>query len=186
MTVLRIRTTLTRAAVLAAILIVPGCASSSFSIWPRPLTVPNEARPWPRPDYPGPMELDEVREALLTYHNRARAEKSRGRLTIDPALQEAAQAHAEEMADRRKMTHSGADGSSSADRIAAAGYAYRRCGENIAYGQYTPELVMRGWLTSPPHRRNILGAFSQIGLGYATDKDGTPYWCVTFGSPAPR
>ncbi len=34
--------------------------------------------------------------------------------------------------------------------------------------------------------RDILGGFSQVGLGYATDKDGTPYWCVTFGLPASR
>jgi len=178
------RSTLAIATTLASLLFAQGCAS--FQVWPRPLTVPNEPRPWPKPDHPGELELDEVREALLTLHNRARKEKNRPRLVIEPSLQGAAQAHAEEMAGRRKMTHTGADGSSVSHRVMALGYVYRRCGENIAYGQYTPEMVMRGWLTSPPHRKNILGGFSQIGLGYATDKDGTPYWCATFGFPASR
>ncbi|MDG3003893.1 CAP domain-containing protein [Paludisphaera mucosa] len=167
-----------------AVALAPGCVS--ISIWPKPLAGPDEARPWPKPDAPGELDLDAVRESLLKLHNEARAEKKRGRLAISRVLQEAAQAHAEEMAERRKMTHTGADGSSVAERIRDRGYDYRRCGENIAYGHYSPELVVRGWLTSPPHRKNILGGFTQIGLGYATDKNGTPYWCVTFGLPLSR
>ncbi|WP_165249914.1 CAP domain-containing protein [Paludisphaera soli] len=171
-----------RGVILATVVFLSGCTTVEF--WPRPLTVPDQARPWPQPDQPGEMDLNGVRESLLTFHNRARAEKKRPSVEVDEALQEAAQRHAEEMAGREKMTHTGADGSSVADRVEEFGYRYRRCGENIAYGHYSPELVMRGWLTSPPHRKNILGGFSQIGLGYATAKDGTPYWCVTFGLPA--
>ena len=172
------------AAVVVVVLASPGCVS--IRIWPQPLAGDEESRPWPRPDYPGTLDIDSVRESLLLLHNRARVEKKRPKVSISQALQEAAQGHAEEMASRRKMTHDGADGSNVADRITDLGYKYRRCGENIAYGQYTPELVMRGWLTSPPHRKNILGGYTQVGFGYATDKDGTPYWCVTFGLPAAR
>ena len=162
-----------------------GCVS--IQIWPRPLTTPNdEDAPWPRPDRPGPMELEQVREALLTFHNRARVEKKHPKVEVSRILQEAAQAHAEEMAARAKMTHTGADGSDVAERIKRLGYRYKRCGENIAYGHYTPEAVMRGWLRSPPHRTNIQGGYSQVGFGYAAGKDGTPYWCVTFGLPARR
>jgi len=168
----------------AALMLAAGC--TTVETWPRPLTVPDTPRPWPRPDSPGEMELDDVRASLLTLHNRARAERKRSKVVVDETLQEAAQRHAEEMASRGKMSHTGADGSNVADRIVDLGYRYRRCGENIAYGQYTPELVMRGWLTSPPHRKNILGDYRQVGLGYATDKGGTPYWCVTFGLPASR
>lgn len=170
--------------IVAAISLGAGC--TGFDAWRRPLTVPDTPRPWPRPDMPGDLDLDEIRSQLLELHNRARKEKGRPRLEVSRWLQEAAQAHAEEMAERRQMTHDGADGSTVADRVVSLGYKYRRCGENIAKGHYSPELVMRGWLTSPPHRKNILGGFNQLGLGYATDKDGTPYWCVTFGLPSGR
>ncbi|AMV39691.1 CAP domain-containing protein [Planctomyces sp. SH-PL62] len=180
----RMRTLRRLAGAVATLVLFQGCAG--VDVWPRPLTVPGEARPWPTPDAPGDMELDGVRESLLRLHNRARAERKRTRVEISPELQEAAQLHAEEMAGRGQMTHKGADGSSVADRVQNLGYRYRRCGENVAYGHYSPELVMRGWLTSPPHRKNILGDYRQVGLGYATAKDGTPYWCVTFGLPATR
>lgn len=174
-----------RIAVAAACLaVVGGCVG--VGAWRRPLTVPDAPQPWPRPDMPGELEIDEILDQLLALHNRARKEKSRPRLAESRRLSEAAQAHAEDMASRRKMTHDGADGSNVADRVVALGYRYRRCGENVAVGHYSPEMVMRGWLTSPPHRKNILGGYNQIGLGYATDKDGTPYWCVTFGLPATR
>lgn len=169
---------------IACLAAVSGCVS--VDVWRRPLTVPEAPQPWPRPDLPGELDVDEIRAQLLDLHNRARKEKGRPRLEESRRLSEAAQSHAEEMAGRRKMTHDGADGSTVADRVVALGYKYRRCGENIAKGHYSPELVMRGWLASPPHRKNVLGGFSQVGLGYATDKDGTPYWCVTFGLPASR
>ncbi len=161
-----------------------GCVGVEF--WRRPLTVPDAPQPWPRPDLPGELDVEEVRAQLLELHNRARKEVRRPRLEEARRLSEAAQAHAEEMAARGEMTHQGGDGSTVVDRLKVRGYKYRRCGENVARGRYSPELVMRGWLTSPPHRANILGGFSQIGLGYAIAKDGAPYWCVTFGLPARR
>ena len=101
-------------------------------------------------------------------------------------LQAAAQAHARDMAEHEKMNHKGSDGSTPFRRIERQGYRYRRAGENIAYGQPDVEGVMKVWMNSPPHKKNILGGFSQIGVGYATAEDGTPYWCVTFGFPLKR
>ena len=43
---------------------------------------------------------------------------------------------------------------------------------------------MKGWMDSSHHKRNILGGFSQIGVGSAIDEDGKRYWCVNFGLPA--
>jgi uncharacterized protein YkwD len=49
-------------------------------------------------------------------------------------------------------------------------------GENIAYGRgagSSPRRILRLWMNSPPHRRNILtGRFRDIGIGIAA---GTPY-----------
>jgi uncharacterized protein YkwD len=90
------------------------------------------------------------------------------------------------MAARDRMTHKGGDGSGPIERIKATGYAYRRAGENIAAGRFTVERLMNGWMDSPPHKRNILGSFSQIGVACATSESGKRYWCVTFGFPNRR
>jgi uncharacterized protein YkwD len=38
-------------------------------------------------------------------------------------------------------------------------------GENIAAGQ-TPETVVNSWINSPPHKENLLGDWTHIGIGY--------------------
>lgn len=55
-------------------------------------------------------------------------------------------------------------------------------GENIAAGQPTAKAVMKAWMGSKGHRRNILNKrYRKIGLGLARDADGTPYWVQNFG-----
>ena len=88
------------------------------------------------------------------------------------------------MAAHGKMTHKGSDGSSAMKRILATGYNYRRAGENVATGNFTVDGLMKGWMDSAHHKRNILGSFSQIGVACATGENGKRYWCVTFGLPA--
>jgi len=157
-----------------------GCASAEAR--PRPLAI-QEAKP--ERDEPEDLDLETIRERLLSLHNEARVEAKLRTLEISRKLREAAQKHAEEMAERDEMTHEGEDGSTPAERIKAEGYRFRRCGENIAHGRFSLEGVMDGWLKSPPHKKNILGFYSQIGIGYAKAKNGTPYWCVNFGLPTP-
>lgn len=154
--------------------------------------------PWPRHGLARPASRDDTTSGrtapdptqaageLLALHNRIRAEAKLHSLELSKKLQAAAEAHARDMADRHKMSHEGGDGSTSPGRIAAQGYRFRRCGENIAYGVRSGEEVMKGWMKSPSHKANILGNFTQIGAACATAADGTPYWCVTFGLPARR
>ncbi len=123
-------------------------------------------------------------ERVVIAHNRIRADAKLPALAVSPKLQAAAELHARDMARRAEMTHKGSDGSEPADRIAAQGYKYRRAGENVAYGSFTIERLMKGWMDSPHHKKNILGSFSQIGVACATAPNGKRYWCVTFGLPA--
>jgi uncharacterized protein YkwD len=123
---------------------------------------------------------------LVAAHNRARARAGLTSLAVSESLTEAAQRHADDMAAHRRMAHRGSDGSSPFRRMERQGYRHERAGENVAYGQRTPEEVMNAWLNSPGHRRNILGKYSEIGAAYATDEGGIPYWCVTFGTPLMR
>jgi uncharacterized protein YkwD len=122
---------------------------------------------------------------LVAAHTEARAGRGLGALRVDDRLMRAAQEHADDMARWRWMSHRGSDLSSPFRRMERAGYRYRRAAENVAAGQETLQELMSDWMRSPGHRRNILGPYTDIGTGYATDASGTPYWCVTFGTPFP-
>jgi uncharacterized protein YkwD len=167
-----------------ATVILAGCAATP--IWPIRVSAredepTSKSRGAPR-EFDSKAACDEV----LKAHNRLRAEAKLPPLELSTKLQAAAERHAKDMAAMGKMTHKGSDGSSSIHRIVAKGYKYRRAGENVAMGNFTVEGLMKGWMESPHHKRNILGSFSQIGVACATGEDGKRYWCVTFGLPARR
>jgi uncharacterized protein YkwD len=165
----------------AWLLVMSGCAWApvrSGPSWRRDDPVRAPAKPLT------PEELEAMRAELVEAHNRIRTEAKLKKLTPNRKLTAAAQAHAEDMAARRKMTHTGKDGSSPSQRIKARGYRYFRTGENVAFGQFTVDRVMKGWMDSPGHKRNLLGGFSDIGVGCAVDEAGKRYWCVTFGLPS--
>lgn len=120
---------------------------------------------------------------LIAAHNRERAGRGLPALTPDSRLEAAARRHASDMASRQRMSHSGGDRSSPFQRMKDEGYPYQRAAENIAAGSFTLESLMRSWMKSPGHRRNILGPYTQIGASVATSGRGPSYWCVTFGDP---
>ncbi len=121
-------------------------------------------------------------QEVVNLVNAERAEAGCGALKIDDKLMAAAQAHSQDQADHRKMTHDGSDGSDVGERLDRAGYAWRAYGENVAWNQQTPAAVMDAWMNSPGHRANILNcSFTEIGVGVA-NSDG-PYWTQDFGTP---
>jgi uncharacterized protein YkwD len=90
------------------------------------------------------------------------------------------------MAEHEKMTHDGSDGSTSRQRIVGTGYHSLGTGENVAVGYKDVADVILSWMESPPHKKNILGDFKEIGVAMVFGKDGKPYWCVDFGTPIPK
>ena len=114
---------------------------------------------------------------LNDLHNAERISRGLPAFTIDDRLMRAAQKHADWMSARRRMSHRGDRASSPGQRIAAEGYRFSSCSENIAAGQTSAEQVMRAWMRSRGHRNNILGRNREIGLGRAGN-----YWCVVFGT----
>jgi uncharacterized protein YkwD len=164
--------------------ILAGCASART--WP---DGPGQAGigPSSAPMKPGEaFDLKAACDEVVRAHNRIRVDAKLPALAVSSKLQAAAERHAKDMAARDRMTHKGGDGSAPIERIKATGYTYRRAGENIAAGRFTVERLMIGWMDSPPHKRNILGSFSQIGVACATSESGKRYWCVTFGLPNRR
>jgi uncharacterized protein YkwD len=148
-----------------------------------PIRLNADDRKGPAPKPPSDEEVADRVADVLKRHNEERKKEKLHSLEVNPRLKKAAERHARDMAARRVMSHKGGDGTTPMDRIKDAGYDYRRGGENVAYGRFTPERLMAGWMGSPPHKKNILGSFSQIGIACATAEDGMTYWCVTFGLP---
>jgi len=105
----------------------------------------------------------------------------------NPALADAARAHSSDMATQRYFDHRARDGSQVAERAERAGYAWRHIGENIAFGQRSPQEAVAGWLDSPGHCANIMnGGFTEMGAAYGvtpTGQVGIIYWTQVFGTP---
>lgn len=110
--------------------------------------------------------------------NAERAKYGLSALTVDAKVQQAALVRAKESA--QSFSHTRPNGSSFSTALTEAGVSYRRAGENIAYGQRTPQQVMNAWMNSSGHRANILNEdFTTIGVGY-TVINGTAYWAQLF------
>ena len=52
--------------------------------------------------------------------------------------------------------------------------------ENVAYGQLSAQAVVKGWLNSSGHRRNIEGNYNLTGIGVAKDREGIIYFTQIF------
>lgn len=65
-------------------------------------------------------------------------------------------------------------------RVQATGLQPQSVGENIARNQQTPAEVVRDWLRSPGHCRNIMSDFTDLGVSYVL-LDGQTYWTQEFG-----
>ena len=109
--------------------------------------------------------------------NRERAAKGLAPLRYSVRLSEAALVRAEEI--QSVFSHTRPNGTRCFTAVTEAGIRYRSVGENIAYGQRTPEEVMQSWMNSSGHRANILGEYDYIGVG-VTYKNGAYYWSQFF------
>ncbi|MCP4442319.1 MAG: CAP domain-containing protein [Aureispira sp.] len=131
---------------------------------------------------------------VLALVNKERKKRNRKALKWNENLAYSARYHAKDMAVDDYFEHE------SHDRL-KNGRLKRTCGiferigkflgkkmfaraENIAVGAMTPAEVVKDWMTSKGHRKNILDKEAKyLGVGYIQDSDsewGT-YWVQCFG-----
>lgn len=102
-------------------------------------------------------------------------------LKMDSAISNVARTKSKDMATNNYFAHQSPTYGSAGNMLTQFGINWSAWGENIAYGQRTPEAVVTAWMNSSGHRANILNTtFTKIGVGYATKADGTPYWTQMF------
>jgi uncharacterized protein YkwD len=142
------------------------------------------------PADPGAPETNVVPEPtglpaeILELINAKRTAQGLPALAWSPELAAAAQAHADDCAQRNRGSHVGSDGAKLAARLARIGYAARSASENWANAQSVPR-AFGMWWNEPkgrdPHRRNILSSrFTEIGIGVAKGSWGY-YFVADFG-----
>lgn len=106
-------------------------------------------------------------QELLDNTNSHRISNGIGALALNGALDNAAQAKANDMAARDYWSHNTPDGQTPWTFMDAAGYKYQLAGENLAYGFASAQDTLTGWMNSPGHRANILnGGYTEVGFGY--------------------
>ncbi len=115
---------------------------------------------------------------VLRLVNIERAKAGLPAFTTTQPLTSAADKRAKEITSA--FSHTRPNGSNFFTVLREYGVPFRTSGENIAYGQKTPQQVVSTWMGSPGHRRNILNPrFTKIGIGFAQSK-GRNYWTQEF------
>ena len=111
--------------------------------------------------------------------NEHRAAAGLAPVTYSAKISKAAQVRAVEI--EQSFSHTRPDGRYFSTVFAEYGISYRYSGENIAWGQKSPEEVVTAWMNSAGHRANILNAkFTELGVGYRQNARGVNYFTQLF------
>ena len=136
--------------------------------------------------YPGQvLTIPELDSAVTAYEaevirlvNVERAKQGLKALTANWELSRVARYKSQDMVDNKYFAHNSPTYGTPFQMIKNFGISFRTAGENIAYGQRTPQAVVNAWMNSSGHRANILNAsYTQIGVGYVAKGN---YWTQMF------
>lgn len=118
-------------------------------------------------------------EQVVKLVNEERAKAGLSALELDNRIASAALIRAQEI--KTSFSHTRPDGRKFSTVLTDNGIRFMGAGENIAWGQTSPEQVMNAWMNSDGHRANILDAnFTKIGVGHYQDAAGRHYWAQLF------
>ncbi|HEU4749058.1 MAG TPA: CAP domain-containing protein [Gemmatimonadaceae bacterium] len=171
-------------------LLIPLVSSLSGCVVQVPAEGPPPSRPaaraerGERAEIAGENPYGRMESRIFDLVNAERKKRGLKALAWNPRLDRAAKIHARNMATYRKMAHvipeSGLPTLS--HRAQHVSYPYSMIAENIALGYADAESVVRGWMESPGHRRNILNpGVSELGTGVVSSRTGGLYFCQVFG-----
>lgn len=102
--------------------------------------------------------------------NKARMENCLAPLGFNTQLNQIALGHSQDMSARNIMSHLGQNGQRVGWRLNNYGWNGRwsQAGENLGQGYTDPIALVRAWLASSEHRKNLLNPdFTLAGYGYA-------------------
>lgn len=126
-------------------------------------------------------DVQALENEVVKLVNAERSKRGLQTLSTNWQLSRVARYKSTDMATKGYFSHTSPTYGSPFNMMENFGIKFSAAGENIAYGQRTAQEVMTGWMNSPGHRSNILSAtYNQIGVGYAKNSKGVPYWTQMF------
>ncbi|WP_229421828.1 CAP domain-containing protein [Massiliimalia timonensis] len=157
----------------------PSGSSSSRPIFSLPNNITRPESSQPESSDAGGSSNQSYAEQVVKLVNQERAKAGLQPLSINRSVEAAALVRAKET--EKSFSHTRPDGRNFSTALTEKGVSYRTSGENIAWGQRTPEQVMNGWMNSSGHRANILNSkYTSIGVGYYRASSGKTYWTQIF------
>lgn len=118
-------------------------------------------------------------QQVLDEVNKYRQSRGLKPLVMNKFMSHEAAIHSQDMASHR-MAFGHLGFNTRIKRIYDKIELCRAGSENVAYFKVGPREVVRRWLTSPGHRRNIEGHFNMTGVGIAHDSRGFIYYTQIF------
>jgi uncharacterized YkwD family protein len=127
---------------------------------------------------PTTSSLSAYEQKVVDLTNQERAKNGLPALKVDVTLSKMAHEKSRDMSANGYFSHTSPTYGSPFDMMKKYGITYRYAGENIAMGQRTPEEVVKAWMNSEGHRKNILSPnYNYIGVGYVSQGN---YWTQEF------
>ena len=118
-------------------------------------------------------------EQVVELVNQERTKAGLNAVTLDKSIASAALVRAKEI--ETSFSHTRPNGSKFSTALTEQSVTFKGAGENIAWGQKSPEAVMQAWMNSEGHRANILNKnFTKIGVGYYQNAAGRNFWTQLF------
>lgn len=133
---------------------------------------------------PESAPLKSLEAEVTRLINIERTKRGLPALTTNWELARVARYKSQDMINKKYFSHTSPTYGSPFHMMETFGLKFSSAGENIAYGQKTPQQVVTAWMNSPGHRANILSpSYTQTGVGAAKKSDGTLYWTQMFINP---
>jgi len=122
-------------------------------------------------------EQQQAVQLILDQTNQARVANGLKPLVLNNGISQVSQAWSQEQANRGAMQHN-------PDYAFQIPAGWNSAGENVAMGQRYEDVVA-AWMNSTGHRANILGDYTDIGIGYYVDANGTTWFTQNFAKYPP-
>lgn len=113
---------------------------------------------------PNNVPLSASEFGVIKFTNEERVRQGKTPLIVQQSIMVSSRESSRIMEQRRSMQH---------------GFTSGWRAENIAMGQRSAEQVVRTWINSPGHYRNMMGNHTYIGVG-DTSQNGSYYWTQQF------
>lgn len=127
------------------------------------------------------QQSDGFKKKVVDLTNQEREKNGLPKLKAFDELAQVAQKKSQDMINKGYFSHNSPTYGSPFEMMENFGIDYKTAAENIAAGQDSPKEVVRKWMQSAGHRKNILNKnVTHIGIGVAEGGEMGIYWTQMF------